>query len=90
VRAIDVATVFIDFDDYWLRFLGGQAPAPRYAMSLKRRKSRPRFVSASALDCQLPSGSIPLVPAPGQWLVCVNERLGTLFLTSPRKYGSIL
>jgi hypothetical protein len=33
-RAIDVPTVFRDFDDYWTPFLGGQAPAPRYAMSL--------------------------------------------------------
>ncbi len=34
VRAIDVATVFKDFDDYWTPFLGGQAPAPGYCMSL--------------------------------------------------------
>lgn len=34
VRAIDVPTVFRDFDDYWSPFLGGQAPAPRYCMSL--------------------------------------------------------
>jgi hypothetical protein len=24
----------MDFDDYWTPFLGGQAPAPAYAMSL--------------------------------------------------------
>ena len=35
---IDVQTVFRDFDDYWQPFLGGQAPAPRYAMSLEPRK----------------------------------------------------
>lgn len=34
VRAIDVPTVFRDFDDYWSPFLGGQGPAPGYAMSL--------------------------------------------------------
>jgi SAM-dependent methyltransferase len=34
VRALDVPTVFRDFDDYWSPFLGGQAPAPGYAMSL--------------------------------------------------------
>lgn len=34
VRAIDIPTDFRDFDDYWLPFLGGQAPAPSYAMSL--------------------------------------------------------
>ena len=32
--AIDVPTVFRDFDDYWQPFLGGQGPAPTYAMSL--------------------------------------------------------
>lgn len=34
VRAIDVPTIFRDFDDYWAPFLGGQGPAPSYAMSL--------------------------------------------------------
>src|SRR6266540_6340301 len=34
VRAIDVPTVFADFDDYWRPFLGGQGPAPGYCMSL--------------------------------------------------------
>jgi SAM-dependent methyltransferase len=46
VRAIDVPTRFHDFDDYWTPFLGGQAPAPGYAMSLKedqRGKLRDRI-----------------------------------------------
>jgi SAM-dependent methyltransferase len=34
VRAIDVPTHFRDFDNYWSPFLGGQGPAPTYAMSL--------------------------------------------------------
>jgi SAM-dependent methyltransferase len=34
VRGIDVTTPFRDFDDYWTPFLGGQFPAPAYAMSL--------------------------------------------------------
>jgi SAM-dependent methyltransferase len=34
VRAIDVPTHFRDFADYWSPFLGGQFPAPEYAMSL--------------------------------------------------------
>jgi SAM-dependent methyltransferase len=34
VRPIDVPTIFKDFDDYWTPFLGGQAPAPGYCMSL--------------------------------------------------------
>lgn len=33
-RAIDVPTRFASFDDYWTPFLGGQGPAPGYAMSL--------------------------------------------------------
>jgi SAM-dependent methyltransferase len=34
VTAIDIATPFTSFDDYWQPFLGGQGPAPAYAMSL--------------------------------------------------------
>jgi len=33
-RAIDVPTIFRDFDDFWAPFLSGQAPAPAYCMSL--------------------------------------------------------
>ena len=32
--AIDIATTFADFHDYWSPFLGGQGPAPAYAMSI--------------------------------------------------------
>lgn len=38
VRPIDVPTRFRDFDDYWSPFLGGQAPAPGYAMSLSEER----------------------------------------------------
>jgi SAM-dependent methyltransferase len=34
VRPIDVPTYFRDFNDYWSPFLGGQGPAPGYAMRL--------------------------------------------------------
>jgi SAM-dependent methyltransferase len=34
ITAIDVPTVFRDFNDYWSPFLGGQGPAPGYTMSL--------------------------------------------------------
>jgi hypothetical protein len=34
VRAIEVATVFASFDDYWTPFLGGQGSAPGYVASL--------------------------------------------------------
>ncbi len=38
VRPIDTPTHFRDFDDYWSPFLGGQAPAPSYAMSLTEER----------------------------------------------------
>jgi hypothetical protein len=34
VRPLEVEMTFTGFDDYWTPFLGGQAPAPAYAMSL--------------------------------------------------------
>ena len=45
--AIDVPTVFADFDDYWTPFLGGQGPAPGYCVSLaedRREALRRRLV----------------------------------------------
>ncbi len=59
--AIDVPTVFADFDDYWLPFLGGQAPAPRYAMSLSERR---RNELRDLIRARLPiasDGTIPLI-----------------------------
>jgi SAM-dependent methyltransferase len=38
VQPIEVPTVFADFDDFWMPFLGGQGPAPGYAMSLPAKK----------------------------------------------------
>jgi SAM-dependent methyltransferase len=60
-RAIDVPTVFRDFDDYWSPFLGGQGPAPSYAMSLsegRRALLRDRIRAALPADAH---GSIGLV-----------------------------
>ena len=34
VAPVDISTPFASFDDYWQPFLGGQGPAPAYAMSL--------------------------------------------------------
>ena len=51
--AIDVPTVFADFDDYWSPFLGGQGPAPGYCMSLpesRRAALRDRLRSALPVD----------------------------------------
>jgi hypothetical protein len=53
VRSIEVPTVFADFDDYWRPFLGGQGPAPAYAMSLTEQH---RDALRDLLRDQLPSG----------------------------------
>lgn len=62
VVPIDVPTRFRDFDDYWTPFLGGQGPAPSYAVSMEeasrnrlRDRIRERLPSSDA------DGSIPLV-----------------------------
>ena len=34
ISPIDIRTKFESFEDYWVPFLGGQGPAPGYAMSL--------------------------------------------------------
>ena len=60
-RAIDVPTIFRDFDDYWTPFLSGQAPAPRYAMSLDEYKQPAlRELLRSRLPAA-PDGSISLI-----------------------------
>ena len=61
VRPIEVPTVFRDFDDYWLPFLGGQGPAPGYLMSLSEER---RVALRERIRAGLPfasDGSIPLV-----------------------------
>jgi SAM-dependent methyltransferase len=61
VRSIEILTLFKDFDDYWSPFLGGQGPAPTYAMSLseqQRIQLRERIRAALPIT---PDGSIPLV-----------------------------
>ncbi len=61
VRPIEVATIFRDFDDYWSPFLGGQGPAPSYAMSLSDER---RAALREQIRTGLPfasDGSIPLV-----------------------------
>ena len=61
VRPIEIPTVFRDFDDYWFPFLGGQGPAPSYAMSLSEER---RVALRERIRADLPfasDGSIPLV-----------------------------
>jgi SAM-dependent methyltransferase len=59
-RPVDISTDFRDFDDYWSPFLGGQAPAPGYAMSLsEERRAALRERIRAGLPFAL-DGSIPL------------------------------
>jgi SAM-dependent methyltransferase len=61
VVPIDIATSFTSFDDYWHPFLGGQGPAPAYAMSLdeaSRNRLRDRIRDRLPLQS---NGSIDLV-----------------------------
>lgn len=60
-RAIDVPTVFRDFDDYWSPFLGGQGPAPGYCVSLPEAKREALRETLSATLPRSPDGSIPLI-----------------------------
>lgn len=60
-RSIDISTSFRDFDDYWTPFLGGQFPAPDYAMSLDEEA---RAALRERIRARLPvtaDGSIPLI-----------------------------
>ncbi len=60
-REIDIPTTFRDFDDYWNPFLGGQGPAPSYAMSLSEER---RIALRDRIRAMLPiepDGSIPLI-----------------------------
>ena len=61
VRAIDIETHFASFDDFWSPFLGGQGPAPAYAMALdesRRTALRERVRAALPVAAD---GSIRLV-----------------------------
>jgi len=61
VRSIDIPTRFATFDDYWQPFLGGQGPAPAYAMSLdESRRARLRGRLRERLPTAA-SGTISLI-----------------------------
>jgi len=60
-RSIEVKTRFRDFADYWTPFLGGQGPAPGYAMSLSEdKRARLRDKLRARLPVA-PDGSIELL-----------------------------
>lgn len=61
VTGLEIPTVFGSFNAYWKPFLGGQGPAPAYAMSLTPER---RQALREALQARLPvqaDGSIALV-----------------------------
>jgi SAM-dependent methyltransferase len=61
VCAIEIPTRFADFEDYWRPFLGGQGPAPGYAMRLdEAARMRLREAIRARLPLQ-PDGSVSLV-----------------------------
>jgi SAM-dependent methyltransferase len=65
---LDVPAQFAGFDDYWQPFLGGQGPAPAYAMSLDEDQ---RAALRASLQSALPTaadGSIALRAR--AWAVC--------------------
>jgi SAM-dependent methyltransferase len=58
--SLDLVAEFVDFEDFWRPFLGGQGPAPTYAMSLQEEQ---RAALRAKLKSSLPSaagGSISL------------------------------
>jgi SAM-dependent methyltransferase len=60
VEAIEVPTVFADFDDYWRPFLGGTGVAPSYVSTLTEgHRAALRDRLRAELPAQ-PDGSIPL------------------------------
>lgn len=51
--SLELMALFVDFEDYWQPFLGGQGPAPTYAMSLPEER---RSALRARLQATLPSG----------------------------------
>lgn len=60
VEALEVATRFRDFDDYWMPFVGGPGPAPGYLASLPDRKQQDLARRLSATLPRHEDGSIAL------------------------------
>jgi trans-aconitate methyltransferase len=60
VAALEVATCFQDFDDYWSPFVGGPGPAPGYLSSLSEQSQRALANRLAATLPQNKDGSIAL------------------------------
>lgn len=65
--SLELTAEFDDFEDYWQPFLGGQGPAPAYAMSLSEAK---RAALRVRLEAALPAGSNNTICLPARaWAV---------------------
>lgn len=83
VRAIDVPTVFRDFDDYWRPFLGKQGAAPTYLASLPdQARDRIREALKARLDVAA-DGSIAMTAR--AWTVQGTVPPNPAFNRTPRK-----
>ena len=60
VEALEVPTVFQDFDDYWSPFVGGPGPAPGYLSSLSVQKQQQLADHLAASLPRSESGTIAL------------------------------
>jgi SAM-dependent methyltransferase len=58
-RAIEIPTIFRDFDDYWLPFLGGTGPAPYYVTGLDEDR---RCSLRDRIRARLPVASDGTIP----------------------------
>jgi SAM-dependent methyltransferase len=68
--AIDIPTPFTSFEDYWQPFLGGQGPAPAYAVSLdETARARLRDRIRARIPAQA-DGSISLTAR--AWAICAT------------------
>ena len=60
IRAIDIPTVFRNFDDYWSPFLGKQGAAPTYLASLSSEQRKRIRAALRARLVPAADGSIAL------------------------------
>ena len=77
VRPIEVPTRFRDFHDYWTPFLGGQGPAPGYAVALDEPRRAALREELRARLPAAPDGSIPLVARAWATRGVARPRAGT-------------
>ena len=60
VEALEIATRFQDFDDYWSPFVGGPGPAPGYLASLSAQRQQDLAMRLAATLPRNRDGSIAL------------------------------